>query len=230
MRVDHRQRFVEHDDVHVVPDEAPAHGDLLLVVGAEVGRADRQHVGHLEHFGDLGHACVDPGRVDAAVLERERQVFADRHGVVDHRELEHLRDVAVCRFEAGHVLVVKEDAAFGRGQEARDDVQKRGLAAARGPQKRVGPAIAPGDVDLFQRKVFRPLRVGKVAVAEVGERDACHLMPPAFRPCRSTGSERGSCRRCDLRRRCRGGRRRRGTPMLPPPSGSGRLNRSPKAR
>ena len=45
--------------------------------------------------GDLAHAPVDLGLGDAAVAQREGEIVVDRHGVVDDRELEHLRDVAL---------------------------------------------------------------------------------------------------------------------------------------
>ena len=51
----------------------------------------------LEHRGDLAHARIDLGLGNAAVAQREGEIVVDRHGVVDDRELEHLRDVALFR-------------------------------------------------------------------------------------------------------------------------------------
>ena len=44
---------------------------------------------------DLLDARIDVGFRHAAVLQWKCEVLADRHGVVDHRKLEHLRDIAL---------------------------------------------------------------------------------------------------------------------------------------
>ena len=76
--------------------------------------------------------AVDLGLRHAAVAQREGQIVVDGHGVVDDRELEHLRDVALLRRQIGHVACRRTAAGPRDGvQQARDDVEQRGLAAAR---------------------------------------------------------------------------------------------------
>jgi hypothetical protein len=65
----------------------------------------------VEELGDLVHARLDLGARQAAILEREGEILAHRHGVVDHRELEHLGDVALLGRERADVLAVKQDLA-----------------------------------------------------------------------------------------------------------------------
>src|SRR4051812_30505741 len=50
------------------------------------------------------------------------------------------------------VLAVKQDLALGREVEAGDQPQKRGLAAAGGPQKREKLVLADGDRDIVERR------------------------------------------------------------------------------
>ena len=66
--------------------------------------------------GDLAHAPVDLGRGDAAIAQREGEIVVDGHRVVDDRELEHLRDVALLGRGVGDVALVEEDAALGRAR------------------------------------------------------------------------------------------------------------------
>ena len=54
VRVDHRQRLVEHDDVDVGAHQAAAQGNLLLAVGGEARCALVEGLGEIEHGGDLG--------------------------------------------------------------------------------------------------------------------------------------------------------------------------------
>ena len=123
VRVDHRQRLVEHDDIDVVAHEATAHGDLLLVVRRQVRGTDVEHAFDLKHRGDLGDALGDLGFSHAAIAQGKGKVLAHRHRVVDDRELKYLCDVALIGRQIGDVAVIEENAALGRVQEARDDVQ-----------------------------------------------------------------------------------------------------------
>ncbi len=77
------------------------------------------HAGEIDHFQRLAHLAVDVGLRHAAVAQREGQIVVDRHGVVDDRELEHLRDVALLRRQIGHVLAVEQQLAVRRVQQTR---------------------------------------------------------------------------------------------------------------
>ena len=122
--------FVEEHGADVLAHEAAAERDLLLRVGREAGGAAVELAAQLEHLGDHADALLNIGRRNSAVAQRERKVLGDRHRVVDDRELEHLRDVALLRCLPRDIDAVEPDAALRRRDQARDDVQQRGLAAA----------------------------------------------------------------------------------------------------
>src|SRR3546814_15655770 len=70
--------------------------------------------------------------------------------------------------------------------QAGDDVQQRGLAAARRAEQGVGAAVLPDVVDLLQREVGVALRPVEIGVGERVERDPRH----ASSPLRVTGGRR----------------------------------------
>jgi urease beta subunit len=129
----------------------PRPSDLLLGVGGQPARAAVSSVSM-----PIISAMARPARRHSLPVrrgsQRKGQVLAHRHGVVDDRELEHLRDVAL-----GVVGAVTSSSsnrcAPGRVQQARNDVEQRGLAAARGAEQRIGLAIGPDMVHLLQRPV-----------------------------------------------------------------------------
>ena len=130
VRVDHRQRLVEQDRRHVIAYQATAHGDFLFFVGGEVAGFFAQQVLQVEDFGDLLHLAVNFRFGHALVAQRERQVVEHRHGVVHHRELEHLGDIAFLWGEIVDHLGIEQHLAFGRAEQAGNDIEQRGLAAA----------------------------------------------------------------------------------------------------
>ncbi len=174
VRVDDGERLVEQDRGDVGPHQAAPERDLLLHVGREVAGLAPEHRREVEKACDLRHAGGRRLARDVAVLEREGEVLAHRHGVVDHRELEDLGDVARLRRQVRHVPLVEQDAPAGRAHQPRDDVEKRRLAAAGGTEQRVGAALGPDVVDLLQGVVLGPARVRPVGVGEMIEGDAGH--------------------------------------------------------
>jgi hypothetical protein len=173
VRVDHGQRLVEQHGAHVFTHQAAAQADLLLGVGGQAGGALVELAGQFQHLGDAAHAFADARGGHAAVLQRKGQVLAHRHGVVDDRELEHLRDVALLRCLPRDVGGPELHAALRRLQQPRDDVQQRGLAAAAGAQQRVGAAVVERHLQRQQRVVGVDLGVGLVRMRQV-QRDAGH--------------------------------------------------------
>ncbi len=157
-----------------------------------VGEAD-----HLEH---LAHPAVDIGLRHAAVAQREGQIVVDGHRVVDDRELEHLRDVALLRRQVGHVLAVEQQLAVRGMQQAGDDVEQRGLAAAGRSEQRIGAAVLEGVVHFLQRVVLRRLRVRRRRRGGCGCRSMraiCSLpTPPALRAARPSGRSASKTMMC----------------------------------
>ena len=191
MRVDHRQRLVEQDGGDVGAHQAAAERDLLLHVRRQPARLPVGDVGEVDQLQRLVHASLDLRLRHPAVAERKGQVLAHRHRVVDDGKLEHLRDVARLRRKRRDVRAVEQDAALGRRQQPRDDVQQRGLAATRRPQQRVGAAVLEGRMDLLQGVV----RGAGVGMADVVEVDAGH-QAATFR---SVASERPSASKAIMR-------------------------------
>jgi hypothetical protein len=99
-------------------------------------------VAEIEHRADLAHALVDFRSRHAAIAQRKGEIVVDCHGVVDDRELEHLRDIPLFRACFRHVLGVEPDLSVARPQQAGDEIEQRGLAAAGRAEQRVGAAVA----------------------------------------------------------------------------------------
>ena len=176
MRVDHGERLVEHHHIDVLAHETTPHRDLLLVVGAKAGGLLAQHLGDLQHLGDRRDALFDGGLIPAAIAQWEGEVVVDCHGVVDHRKLEHLRDIALVGGQFGDVLAIKQDLALRRHQQAGDDVQEGGLATTGGAEQRISTTVVPVEVDLLQRVVAVGFGVGQVAVPQFGQGNLGHLI------------------------------------------------------
>ncbi|MNX94808.1 hypothetical protein D3C86_1270550 [compost metagenome] len=188
LRVDHRQRFVEQDGRHVAAHEPAAQRDLLLGIRRQAAGAAVQHVGHFQHLGNAAHAVADAVGRNAPVAQREGEVLGDGHGVVHHRKLEDLGDVARLRALAGDVLAVEQDAPVRGAQEAGHAVQQRGLAAAGRPQQGIGSPVAEGEFQRQQRIVLIGLRVWHVGMGQV-QLDLRHqATSPAPAGCRGAAS------------------------------------------
>ncbi len=93
--IDHRQRLVEQHSGDVGANEAASERNLLLGVRRQPRRLAVEPGREIEQIGDLLDPRVDLGLRHAAVLQGECEVLTHRHGVVDHRKLEHLRDIAL---------------------------------------------------------------------------------------------------------------------------------------
>lgn len=174
MRVDHGQRFIKHDDINVFPYQTATHGNLLLVVRRKVCRPCPKHLGNFQHLRYTGHPALDDVFVPTSVAQWKGQIVVDRHRVVNDWKLEHLGNVALCRRQGRDVLIVEQHLAVGWDQEARNDIEKRGLAAAGRTKQCISATIFPGKVDFLQRIIVITRRVRIVAVSQVGEFDLCH--------------------------------------------------------
>ena len=158
MRVDHGQRLVEQDGIHILAHHAAPQADLLLGIRRQPARLGIQPVGHADHGGNRLDPRLDIGRIRAAILQRKGQVLPHRHGVIDNRELKHLSDVARGGRGQGHVRVAKQYPAFGGLQQTGNDVEQGGFAASRRAKQGIGRAIVPDMVDSAQGVVGGGLR------------------------------------------------------------------------
>ncbi|MNO54833.1 hypothetical protein D3C76_453130 [compost metagenome] len=174
VRVDHRQRFVEEDRRNVVADQTPAHRDFLFFVSGEVARLLAQEVLQVEDFGDFLHLAVHFRLGHALIAQREGQVVEHRHGVVDHRELKNLSNVALLRGQVVDRFAVEQHMALGRAEQPGNDVEQGRFATARWAKQRVGATLLPDVVHLADRVVLRSRRSLGVAVGEVLQTDFGH--------------------------------------------------------
>ena len=132
--VERGQRLVHEKRPRLAHDRLRG-GDPLALAAAHLAR----------HLVEQGLDAEDPRRFDHALalflpckpaaLETHDDVLPRGEVRVEQRRLEHHGDVALVRRKAGDVVVIEEDAAVGHGLEARDAVQCRGLAAARGAEE-----------------------------------------------------------------------------------------------
>ena len=175
MRVDDRQRLVEENGGHILAHQSPAQRNLLLGVGGQAAGAFAQVGGQIQDVGDLVDARPDLALLHLAVAQREGQIVEDRHGVIEHRKLKDLRDVALLRRQGCHVPSVEEHAALARSQKARDDVEHGGLAASAGPQEGVGSAVFPDRLHLLERVILVACGIGPVTVGDVFKLDFGHV-------------------------------------------------------
>jgi hypothetical protein len=170
-RVEVGERLVEQQDLGL-HHEGPRHRHPLLLAPRELARIARAVAGelhHLEHLLDLALAVAarDPREPQAVghVL-RHRHVRPERVALEDHRHAPPLgRDHE--RRGGEHAVADADLAAVGR-EEAGDQAQRGGLAAAGGPEERDQLARAHRQVEAGHR--------GHVAEAlgEAADRDPGH--------------------------------------------------------
>ena len=196
VRVNHRQRLVEQDRRHIGTYQTPPQGDFLFRVCSQARRTLVQLPAHLEHLCNLADTFVDLRSWHLSVAQRKGEVFCDGHGVVNHRELKHLRNVARLGGVPSHITAIKFHASLRWGQQARHHVKQRGFSAARGSQQRVGTAVFKRHLQRQQRVVTVLLRVGPVRVGQV-QFNSGHVSglprarePEAVFPGRQTGRPR----------------------------------------
>ena len=93
--IDHSQRLVEQHRGNIGAHQPAAKRYLLLGVRRQPRRLAVEIGRKVKQSRDLCNPRVDLALGHAAIFQRKCQVLPDRHGVVDHRELEYLRDVAL---------------------------------------------------------------------------------------------------------------------------------------
>ena len=174
MRVDHRQWLVEQDRRHVVAHQPPAHGNLLLFVGSQVAGALVQQRVQLQYLGNFVDLGEDLRLIHALITQGEGQVVEHRHGVVDHRKLENLGDIALLGRQRVDHLAIKLHFAVRRAEQPGNDIQQGRLAAAGWPQQRIGAALLPHMIHLANGVIGRASRRATVTVGQIEQTDLGH--------------------------------------------------------
>ena len=146
LEVERAERLVEQEHLGLV-DEGPGQRDPLLLAAGELGRLlaplcleldQGQHLVDLP-LDVLGLPSTQPeGDVLVDVQVREQRVV-----------LEHRVDRPPVGLGVGDVLTRKRDRSRGGGLQARHHPQRRGLAAARGAEKREERAAGYVEIELL---------------------------------------------------------------------------------
>src|SRR5690606_34024113 len=116
------------------------------------------------------------------VAQRKRQILRHRHGVVHHRKLEYLGDIALLGGQTGDVTPVEQYTALRRAQQPRHAVQQRCLPAARRPEQRVRSAVPEGEMQWQQSVIVVAARVAHIRMRQVefnGRHQPASPGPPA---------------------------------------------------
>ena len=159
------QRLVEQQRLRLDDQRAGERDALLLAAGQLAGIALRQR--REPRGGEDGVELLLDGRaVDLAQLEPIDDVLGDRHvrpqrvALEDHRHVAPLGRQRLLR--RGHDAVADADLAFGRLDEAGDQPQRRGLAAARWPEQADQRAMLDRHRDVIddgvRRRIFSSTR------------------------------------------------------------------------
>ncbi len=168
-RIEAAHRLVEHDQIGVVHERlgqaSPLHHalrELLEVLGARAIEADPRD--------QLVGAALARGGVDAEQPAREVAELADGQVVVEVRLLGQEPE-ALARGAAGHGLAEDLGGAAGRGDEAHEDADRRGLAGAVGTQEAEDLAAPDKDVDPAQGYDLAPAKRRSIGLLEVLDLD-----------------------------------------------------------
>ena len=168
LRVEVRKRLVEQERPRLA-DERPPHGHPLALSARELGGLASEQLLDAEHRGDLLHPAIDLFLRFVPLLQPEREVLVDRHVRVERVVLEHHRDVAVFRREAGHDPLTDRDRARRRLIETGDHPQSRRLPASGGSDQDQELAVLGGDRQVVDghrpaRELLRHVRIATSAI------------------------------------------------------------------
>ena len=162
------KRLVEQEHRRIADQGAADRDPLPLAARELLGPALQQRL-DLQHRRRLADPAQDLGLGRLRHLQPERQVLAHVHARIERVGLEHHGDAAILGLLPGDVALADPDLAAVDLEQARDRVQKRGLAAAGRPeqhQKLAGLDLeaqavedadaAEGDADLADRNPGHP--------------------------------------------------------------------------
>ena len=167
------QRLVEQQ--HVGPeDERARQRHPLLLAARKLARQALAQMLEADQPQGLGDAAARSPSLDLAHLQPEGDVLRHRQMREERVALEHQAGVALPRRQRRDVALAQPHVPAGRLDEARDDAQRRRLAAAGRPQQH--HELAVGDVE---RDVAHRMDVA-VALGDAIDLEAvpCALTPP----------------------------------------------------
>ena len=144
LRVEVREGFV-HQERGGPAHDRPRECDALPLPPRELARITLEQILHVDLGGRVAHRRRSLVRFQPPHLERKPDVLRDRLVGIERVGLEHHRDVAVLRELVRDVRVAEDHLPGVRLLEARDDPERRGLAAPGRPEQH--QELARLDVD-----------------------------------------------------------------------------------
>ena len=145
------QGFVEQEQSGF-DGERPRQRDTLLLATRELAWIALAHRRKMHEVEGLADRLVALGPADPAHLQPEGDVLRHGHVREERIALEDDAHAAPVRRHARKVAAVKENSAAGGLLEARNDIQRRGLAAAGGAEKPDELARLDRQVDAGKRR------------------------------------------------------------------------------
>jgi hypothetical protein len=177
--VEVRQRLVEQQGFGL-DDQRARERNALLLAARQLARIALRQWRKLGRRQNIVELLLDDRGLDLAELEAVDDVLGHRHvrpervALEDHRHVAPLRRQRLLRRR--HGALADPDLAFGRLDEARDQPQRRGLAAARRPEQADERAVVDRHrhvVDYGQRPVF----LGQPAKLDRRQRPSPRIRP-----------------------------------------------------
>jgi hypothetical protein len=140
----------------------------------------------LHHADRLLNPAKRLGARDPAHPQAEADVPRDAHVREQRIVLEHHAEAALLGAQAVDAALVEPDAAAGRGEEACDEVERRRLSAARGPEQRDELALPDRQRDVLHGVHCSelPTETLEPELAKVGGMNGHSATPPEVLPCR----------------------------------------------
>ena len=157
-------------------DQRPTDGDALALAAGELRGLAVEEVVDLQELRRPGDAALDLGAGELPRAEPELQVPAHRLGRVERVGLEDHGEAAVLGVEVGDLVPSMKIAPVVDARQAGEDVQQRGLAAARRAEEHEELAVLDPEIESLEngeRAVF---------LDDVAELDGRHVAYPFMAP------------------------------------------------
>ena len=156
-------------------DERAGHGGALLLAAGDLVGVFFEKAGNAEPVGERDKAGLHLAAALALQDEGEENVVLQREGVEKAEVLKDEAEVVTAEGrrallgDLGEVLPAEEDRAAGGAVERREEVQKRGFAAAALAHDGDVLAALDGEGDAFERLDLRAAEAGGVGLGETAD-------------------------------------------------------------